>query len=315
MRCPLKCTVFVACFFSIWFVQDISIIYGENPPKNKMEGVESFPVSSKEDHGNIEQELLNKPIGSTFVDTFKEIASFSPSVLAGGISGGLLGGIVTFFVWWRDKKLNLGTELLQTALEIHASQEAWILEGKDYKSTLLSELSEKQHLKPIESDALARFWLRPVEVRTVLDQEAWNTAPNQFYGFVNGRRAWIVRDKVTGRNSYGRVLPSTTNVEPHPALLSSRAVHELCVFIERAANLWNPVLKIPKILTKRNMQVLKPYLLPVAHMDRREFFGNRLTPHAIKFLIWYEKKYDRNLQMGILGDSEGDTKKSGSGAV
>jgi hypothetical protein len=58
----------------------------------------------------------------------------------------------------------------------------------------------------------------PVELRAVLDQAEWNAPfPNFFYDFINGRRTWILRDAITGKQSYEGVLTVT-----FPALITSK---------------------------------------------------------------------------------------------
>jgi hypothetical protein len=209
------------------------------------------------------------------------IAANAITLLIGAVTGGFLGAVVTGLVWWYDRRTQTAEKLLSEGLAIHALREAWILEGPNHQGVKLSESRALIH----GDYTINGLWLRQVEVRAVFDESQWNSPPmGNFYDFLGGRRAWIVRDQTsTLPPSYTTM---TTGVQPHNALLSSQAMEELCGWIERAAsanNGWR--------LSSDGCLMLKPLLDPVAGEDRIAVFGKRLTGEAKKFLRWYRAKY------------------------
>jgi hypothetical protein len=209
----------------------------------------------------------------------KAIAEQSPAVLLGGITGGLAGAVAVFFTWLSDARSRTLREFLLQGLEVHKLREAYVLAGDNFANVALED---NRNRKVESSNALH---LRQVEVRAVLDQPVWNSAAQPCFGFVEGRRAWIVRNKVLpGELSYDDDAGYPQPV--HPALLSSQAMEELCGWIERLASV-NRVM----FLSKHARQALWPLLVCVAGEDRIAVFGSRLTKRATKFLRWYRKKY------------------------
>lgn len=171
-------------------------------------------------------------------------------------------------------------ELLSEALHIQALEEAYIADGQGYKNIILSENRQLQ-----QKDDLKTPYLLKVEVRAVLDDNDWNSPPEQRYRFLDGRRTWIVRNKLVKKPANGE--------DPHPALLSSRACEELEGWIERVASAYST-----KFLSIRRLSILRPLLAPVSIKNKRDIFELRgnLTPDAIKFLEWYEK-WDKDNQI------------------
>ena len=194
---------------------------------------------------------------------------------------GVLGGIVGTWYFFRYKT---AMELLSEALVVQALKEAYIVDGKGYDKVVLSIK------KQLTQDADPQNpYLKKVEVRAVLDQDDWNSPQEQYYRFLDGKRAWIVRDQLLNQSTNG----SNVHVDPHPALLSSRAFEEIEGWIERVTSA-----RSKKFLSKRSLFILRPLLAAVCRKDRRDIFKLRgnLTTKALNFLEWYEK-WDRDNRM------------------
>lgn len=211
------------------------------------------------------------------------VANLSLAVLLGGVAGGIFSAVIVAATWWIEARSRTLRELLLEGLHIHALREAWVLDGDNIST---AELVQNPNLQ-VRPTTTGR-WLRQ-EVRAVLDQPVWNSPIRDCYGFVEGRRAWIVRNAVLqGKRSYsGRDVSPDEQV--HPALLSSQAMHELCGWIERVASVNRPL-----FLSRHARQALWPLLICVSGDDRIEVFGPRLTQRARRFLRWYFRKYERS---------------------
>lgn len=210
----------------------------------------------------------------------ESISANAVILLIGAVTGGFLGALVTGLVWWFDRKTKTIQTLLKEGLTIHALREAWILEGPNFETTTISKFRGLIS----QQEALNGLWLRQVEVRAVFDESRWSSPNDQQFGFLSGRRAWIVRDSILEQSpSY----PTWTGgVQTHQALLSSQAMEEICGWIERAASAkrgWR--------LSAYGCRALRTLLDPVAGEDRVRVFGERLTADARSFLEWYRKKY------------------------
>lgn len=158
--------------------------------------------------------------------TLDSIVANAGTLLIGAITGGLAGALVTGILWWLDRRTQTIQTLLTEGLAIHALREALILEGPTYEAVKISEyrglISQQQTLNGL--------WLRRVEVRAVFDESRWNSPERQYYDFLEGRRTWIVRDTIWEQPlSYSTW---TGGVQPHPALLSSQAMEEICGWME-----------------------------------------------------------------------------------
>jgi len=222
---------------------------------------------------------------------WESIAGASIAVLLGAVGGGLLSGIAVLFTWIIDRRAHTAEQLLSEGLAIHASLEGWAVEGPNFRNC---RLSEHHNLPQEESDG---NWLRKVEVRFVLDESEWNLSANDSneYGILDGRRAWIIRDIGLPPSYPG----AARRGEWHPALLSSRALHELAGWIERVAD----VDSLQRFgfrlgISKQGLNMLWPLLKPVATKDRRQVLESRLTPQALDFLAWYEKNYSDRPSLG-----------------
>ncbi|MEO8047124.1 MAG: hypothetical protein ABI684_07550 [Nitrospirota bacterium] len=208
------------------------------------------------------------------------IVNNAVTLLIGAVTGGFLGALATGLVWWFDRRTQTIHTLLTEGLAVHALREAWILEGSSYETIKISN----SRALISQQEAFNGLWLRQVEVRAVFDESRWNSPDDQYFAFLEGRRAWIVRDSILEQpHSYST---RTSGVQPHPALLSSQAMEEICGWIERAASAkrgWR--------LSTYGCRVLRTLLDPVAGEDRIGVFGERLTADARNFLEWYRKKY------------------------
>jgi hypothetical protein len=212
------------------------------------------------------------------VKALKAVAGLSLPVLLGGVAGGLAGAVVGFLTWWSDVRSRTLRELLIQGLEILKLREAYILDGGDFTHATLAD-----NLKLKTESSLALF-LRQVEVRAVLDPPVWNVPEQQrCYGFVQGRRAWIVRNAAQSETSYAVLAQQPI----HPALLSSQAMEELCGWIERVASVKPRWL----FLSRHAREALWPLLVCVAGEDRIAVLGPGLTRTATSFLRWYYRKY------------------------
>lgn len=198
-------------------------------------------------------------------------ASQGSALLLGAVGGGVISGLVT----WRMLRADTARRLLAEALAIQAEMEAWILEGPNYGDVSLSA-----HKGLSTTPSTTDLWLRPVELRAVLDEAKWTPLPDQEYGFISGRRAWIVRDLVTGPPAYIGALGRGW----HPALASSRALEDLCGWVEQVA-----VARNGWLLRKRDLVILRPLLGAISTKDRIDVFANRLSDQARKFLEDYAK--------------------------
>ena len=194
------------------------------------------------------------------------IVSQGSALVLGAVGGGLFSALVT----WRMLRSETARRLLADALAIQAEMEAWVLEGPGYGEKKLSENGELS-----TTATPAGLWLRPVEVRAVLDEAMWNSPADQCYDFIGGRRTWIIRDAVTGSRAYSGALREGW----HPALLSSRALEDLCGWVEQVA-----ISRQGWMLSDRGLDSLKPLLQAVCTADRLSVLGNRLSKESQEFL-------------------------------
>jgi len=209
------------------------------------------------------------------------VSNHGLAVLLGGISGGLVGAAVSFCTWVMDARARTLRELFVQGMEIYKLREAYVADGGDFSSV---ELAKNRLTLELTAPDGTRC-LRQVEVRAVLDPPTWNAPAQSDYGFIQGRRAWIVRNAAQQALSYGG--PEGLDQPIRPALLSSQAMEELCGWIERVASVWPKWL----FLSKHARHALWPLLVCVAGRDRIDVFGSRLSERAVQFLRWYHRKY------------------------
>lgn len=205
--------------------------------------------------------------------------------VTGGLAGAVVSAVVNIWLTWRS----IAHTLLCEGLKTYALHEAWILEGNGYEQATLSQ----EKALPPEDAKNGNRWLRSVELRAVFEQAPWNLHAREFYGFLEGKRAWIVRDTVkqeeTGQSRlrHGEAYPRYA----HPALVSSRGIDELCGWIERVAYARSVCL-----VGNRGLRMLEPVLESVARADVTAFLKSRLTLKSQKFLPrldkWYQEERD-----------------------
>jgi hypothetical protein len=208
---------------------------------------------------------------------FKNVATalLSGAVLGALLSSSIVGG--TYFLNARTARQDTNArELLLEALNILSYQEAWLLQGPgSQKAKLIDNRDLKQ--TPLENG----LWLMPVEVRAILDEAEWNTPIEESYSFLNGRRAWIVRDHLTGKMDFEQGLATVH----FPALLSSKGRQELGGWVERVQMAYSS-----GALSEDGLAPLKLYLDVVAPPTRVNILRRVLTPQAQGFLtmIWQQ---------------------------
>jgi hypothetical protein len=173
-------------------------------------------------------------------------------------------------------------ELLSEVIALVSLKEGWLLQGEGSQR---AKLSDKPGLPDAESGS--GLWLLPVEIRAILDEAQWNSPSDPSYGFIQGRRVWIIRNEI---------LPDVPlsylgfNQEHFPALISSAGMQELCAWIERVQIAHNG-----GTLSDRGLTPLRPYLLPLAQEDRVKALRVLLSPDARQFLAKIRARWGRAL--------------------
>jgi hypothetical protein len=173
-------------------------------------------------------------------------------------------------------------ELLSEVIALVSLKEGWLLQGEGSRT---AKLSDKPRLPEVESGS--GLWLLSVDIRAILDEAKWNSPSDQSYGFIQGRRVWIIRNEI---------LPDVPlsylgfNQEHFPALISSAGMQELCAWIERVQIAHNG-----GTLTDRGLTPLRPYLVPLAQEDRVKALRVLLSPDARKFLAEIRARWDKAL--------------------
>ena len=115
--------------------------------------------------------------------------------IVGAIIGAILGSVITagslLYISTKARQENTARELLSEVMALESLKEGWLLQGEGSQS---AKLSDNPGLPETESGS--RLWLLPVEIRAILDEAEWNSPPDQNYGFMQGRRVWIVRNEI-----------------------------------------------------------------------------------------------------------------------
>ena len=113
----------------------------------------------------------------------------------GIVIGAILGGMITagtlLYTSTKAQQGNTARELLSEVIALVSLKEGWLLQGEGNQT---AKLSDKPGLLETPSDS--GLWLLPVEIRAILDEAQWNAPSNPSYGFMQGRRVWIVRDQI-----------------------------------------------------------------------------------------------------------------------
>lgn len=196
-------------------------------------------------------------------------------VVLTALIGALAGSIITAggFLYVGTKALQESTarELLSEVVAIVSLQEGWLLQGQGSQT---AKLSDNPGLPETQSGS--GLWLLPVELRAILDEAQWNSPSDPSYGFIQGRRVWIIRNQILpdAPLSYSGVKQ-----EHFPALISSAGRQELCAWIERVQIAYNG-----GTLTDRGLAPLRPYLVPLAQEDRVSALHILLSQDARNFL-------------------------------
>jgi hypothetical protein len=173
-------------------------------------------------------------------------------------------------------------ELLSEVIALVSLKEGWLLQGVGSQTV---KLSDKPGLP--EAERGSGLWLLSVEIRAILDEAQWNSPSDPSYGFIQGRRVWIIRNEV---------LPDAPlsylgfTQEHFPALISSAGMQELCAWIERVQIAHNG-----GTLSDRGLTSLRPYLVPLAQEDRVKALRVLLSPDARKFLAEMRTRWGRAL--------------------
>jgi hypothetical protein len=191
------------------------------------------------------------------------------------VIGAILGGIITagtlLYTSTKAQQGNTARELLSEVIALVSLKEGWLLQGEGSRT---AKLSDKPGLLETQSDS--GLWLMPVEIRAILDEAQWNAPSNPNYGFIQGRRVWIVRNQILpdAPLSYSGITQ-----DHFPALLSTAGMQELCAWIERVQ-----IARNSGTLTDFGLTPLRPYLVPLAQEDRVRALRVLLSPDARKFL-------------------------------
>jgi hypothetical protein len=191
-------------------------------------------------------------------------------VIFGALIGALTGGIITagvlFYTSTRALQDNTARELLSEVVALVSLQEGWLLQGDNGQTAKLSD-----NLGLPEAKTSSGLWLLPVELRAILDEAKWNSPSQPGYGFLQGRKVWIVRNEALpdAPLSYSGVVQ-----EHFPALISSAGRQELCAWIERVQIAYNG-----GTLTDRGLTPLRPYLA-ARHPDLRGQGGTEGNRHG-----------------------------------
>jgi len=182
----------------------------------------------------------------------------------------------------KARQENTARQLLSEVVALVSLQEGWLLQGEGSRT---AKLSDNPGLP--ESQKGSGLWLLPVEIRAILDEAQWNSPQDPSYGFLQGRRVWIIRNEVAPNAP----LSYTGVTQEHfPALISSAGRQELCAWIERVQIAYNA-----GTLTDRGLVPLRSYLVPLAQEDRVSAFRMLLSQDARNFLTQIRARWGRAL--------------------
>ena len=204
----------------------------------------------------------------------------------GAVIGAILGSIITagtlLYTSTKAQQGNTARELLSEVVALVSLQEGWLLQGEGSRT---AKLSDNPGLLPTQSGS--GLWLLPVEIRAILDEAQWNSPSDPSYGFIQGRRVWIIRNEILANAP----LSYSGLTEKHfPALISTAGMQELCAWIERVQIAHNS-----GTLTDLGLTPLRPYLVPLAQEDRVEALRVLLSPQARKFLDEIRARWGKKL--------------------
>lgn len=199
--------------------------------------------------------------------------------LMGAIIGGSIVAGALLFTSTQARQEAAARQLLSEVVALVSLQEAWLLQGDGSQT---SKLSDNRGLMEAQTDS--GVWLLPVEIREILDEAQWNSPSDPSYGYLQGRKVWIIRDEILpdAPLSY-----SGTTQEHFPALISSAGRQELSSWIERVQIAYNG-----GALTESGLAPLRPYLVPLAQEDRVGALQVVLSRDARDFLAKIRARWD-----------------------
>jgi hypothetical protein len=203
-------------------------------------------------------------------------------VVLGAVVGGAITAGALLYTSAKVQQGNTARELLSEVTALVSLKEGWVLQGPGSRT---AKLSDKPGLSETPTDS--GLWLLSVEIRAILDEAQWTSTTNQSYGFMQGRRVWIIRDQIRpdAPLSYSGIAQ-----DHFPALLSYAGMQELCAWIERVQIAHNT-----GTLTDFGLAPLRPYLVPLAQEDRVSALRILLSPDARKFLEEIRARWDKKL--------------------
>ena len=116
-------------------------------------------------------------------------------VIVAALIGALTGSVITagVFLYVSTKALqeNTARQLLSEVVALVSLQEGWLLQGEGSRTSKLSD-----HPGLLEAQSGSSLRLLPVELRVILDEAQWNSPSDASYGFIQGRRVWIIRNEI-----------------------------------------------------------------------------------------------------------------------
>lgn len=206
--------------------------------------------------------------------------------IVGAVIGAILGSVITagtlLYTSTKARQENTARELLSEVIALVSLKEGWLLQGEGNQTAKLSDNSGL-----LETERGSGLWLLPVEIRAILDEAEWNSPSDQNYGFMQGRRVWIIRNAIIP----DAPLSYSGLTQKHfPALISTAGMQELCAWIERVQIAHNG-----GTLTDRGLTPLRPYLVPLAQEDRVRALRVLLSPDARKFLAEIQARWGKKL--------------------
>jgi hypothetical protein len=206
--------------------------------------------------------------------------------IVGAVIGAILGSVITagtlLYTSTKARQENTARELLSEVIALVSLKEGWLLQGEGNQTAKLSDNSGL-----LETASGSGLWLLPVEIRAILDEAEWNSPSDQSYGFMQGRRVWIIRNAIIPNTP----LSYSGLTQKHfPALISTAGMQELCAWIERVQIAHNG-----GTLTDRGLTPLRPYLVPLAQEDRVRALRVLLSPDARKFLAEIQARWGKKL--------------------
>jgi hypothetical protein len=199
--------------------------------------------------------------------------------LIGALTGGAITAGALLFASTQARQETTARQLLSEVVALVSLQEGWLLQGDASRT---AKLSDNPGL--LEAQTGPQLRLLPVEIRAILDEAPWNSPADPSYGFIQGRKVWIIRNEILpdAPLSYSGVIQ-----DHFPALISFAGMQELSAWIERVQIAYNG-----GALTDRGLAPLRPYLVPLAQEDRVKALRILLSLDAQEFLEKIQERWD-----------------------